>query len=626
MNDPLPRGERLEREWLLAAPPERVWPLVSDTNRLNALLGNPPVRYEDLPDPRGGIRRQGAFTLHGVPLRWDELPYEWIEGQEFGVRRDYHGGPFAAFGLRVTLASEGAATRLRLVLAFEPRNAAFRPLVRVALKGVAKGFDRIFRHLGDHLAGKLDAPFDLPPSPLGEVPQARVRAVAETLFGLGLAPAPVEALIHHVLTAPDDALGKMRPFELAKRWGVERRELLKVFLHATKAGLLELKWDLLCPGCRGAQDTQATLSALAGKAHCAACNIDTTADFSQSVELSFKPNRAVRHVERREFCMGSPSRTEHVVLQARLDPEASLDVELGLEAGTYRLRSPQVPNALVITLHDEAPDAGARHGVRLGPAGFAPAALDLSCRTLRLRLEAAEPVLVVLERLAWADNVVTGAYVSAMQEFRALFSSEVLSGDLELGIARLAIMFTDLKSSTAMYEQLGDATAFRLVQAHFRILEEAIAANHGAIVKTVGDAVMACFYDAADCVRAALEIQASIDRYNAEHPAAPAPIVVKLGAHVGPCIAVTLNERLDYFGTTVNMAARVQNEATGGDIVLSGEILADPGVSRLLESVPIRAREAFEVRLKGLVSAYELTRIVPDPAAEGTLRRFPGNA
>lgn len=308
-------------------------------------------------------------------------------------------------------------------------------------------------------------------------------------------------------------------------------------------------------------------------------------------------------------------------------PDAPIDVELKLPEGTYRMRSPQAPNALTITVHDDGPDAGAKHQVRVGPQGFEPDTLELACTTLRMRLEATESVQVILERMAWADNIVTGAYVSTMQEFRDLFSTEVLSPDLELGISRLAIMFTDLKSSTAMYEQLGDSSAFRLVQIHFRILEEVIAANHGAIVKTVGDAVMASFYDTADCVRAAFEIQASIDRYNAEHPEAPAPIIVKLGAHVGPCIAVTLNERLDYFGTTVNMAARVQNEAEGGDIVLSAEVLQDPGVHQLLAGVPVRSRESFEVRLKGLAAAYELTRLFPDVSGlvQGKLRRFTGN-
>jgi len=201
----------------------------------------------------------------------------------------------------------------------------------------------------------------------------------------------------------------------------------------------------------------------------------------------------------------------------------------------------------------------------------------------------------------------------------------MLAPDLNLSVGNVAIMFTDLKSSTAMYEQLGDATAFNLVQVHFRILAEAIAANQGAIVKTVGDAVMATFYRAEDCVRAAFEIQASIDRYNEENPQKAAPIIVKLGAHVGPCIAVTLNERLDYFGTTVNVAARVQNESIGEDIVLSEDILTDPGVQAMMGVLPIRRSEPFEVSLKGLAKPFALTRVHPDLAnVSESLRRHTG--
>lgn len=301
MNEFLSQCERFESEWLFTATPERVWPLLADTNRLNQVMGLPPVRYTDAPDPRGGIRRQGSYSMHGIPLRWDEPPYEWIEGREFGVRRRYHGGPMAAFALRVTLTPEGAGTRVHLRLEFEPRNAALRPLVRIAARGTHKGFERAYRRLMAYFAGQVAEPYALSVSPLSEVQQARVRAIADRLKQLRLSPVALEALVSHLLTGPDDELGKMRPFELAKRWAVDRRELLKVFLHATKAGLLELKWDLLCPGCRGAQASNDRLQGLAGKAHCPACNIDTTADFGQSVELSFRPNPAVRHVEVHDY-------------------------------------------------------------------------------------------------------------------------------------------------------------------------------------------------------------------------------------------------------------------------------------------------------------------------------------
>jgi len=301
LNDSLSQCERFESEWRFAAPPERVWPLLADTNRVNHVMGLPPVRYTDVPDPRGGIRRQGSLSMHGLPMKWEEQPFEWIEGREFGVRRRYLGGPMATFAMRVVLTPDGAGTRVHLRLEFEARSAALRPLVRIAARGVLKGFERAYRRFRDYFEGKVTEPYALPTPPLSEVQLARVRTIAGGLSKLGLSTDALDSLVNHLLTAPDDELGKMRPFELAKRWGTDRRELLKVFLHATKAGLLELKWDLLCPGCRGAKESHDTLAGLAGKAHCPACNIDTTADFGQSVELSFKPNPAVRLVELHDY-------------------------------------------------------------------------------------------------------------------------------------------------------------------------------------------------------------------------------------------------------------------------------------------------------------------------------------
>ncbi|HEY9854892.1 MAG TPA: SRPBCC family protein, partial [Stenomitos sp.] len=188
MNDSLSQCERFESEWRFAAPPERVWPLLADTNRLNQVMGLPPVRYTDAPDPRGGIRRQGQFSLHGLPMKWEEQPYEWIEGREFGVRRRYLGGPMATFALRAVLLPDGAGTRVQLRLEFEPRTAALRPLVRIAGRGVFKGFERALRRFRDYFEGKVTEPYALPVPPLSDIQQARVRTIAGRLAKLGLSP------------------------------------------------------------------------------------------------------------------------------------------------------------------------------------------------------------------------------------------------------------------------------------------------------------------------------------------------------------------------------------------------------------------------------------------------------
>jgi class 3 adenylate cyclase len=178
----------------------------------------------------------------------------------------------------------------------------------------------------------------------------------------------------------------------------------------------------------------------------------------------------------------------------------------------------------------------------------------------------------------------------------------------------VTILFTDLRGSSALYERIGDAAAFNLVREHFAVLGSAVRNADGAVVKTIGDAVMAAFADPADAVRAALAIHDDVvaldRRISAERGLPGGALVVKVGVHMGPSIAVNLNDRLDYFGTTVNMAARLQGQSSGGDVVLSRAVADDPAVRPLLE--PLGAR-AESVMLKGFAAPVPFVRIaVPE--------------
>src|SRR5207247_2182210 len=106
---------------------------------------------------------------------------------------------------------------------------------------------------------------------------------------------------------------------------------------------------------------------------------------------------------------------------------------------------------------------------------------------------------------------------------------------------------------------------------------------------------------------AALEIQEGIARYNANVPPEDR-LTVKLGAHSGPCIAIAANELLDYFGSTVNVAARAQGASHGDDLVLTARLHEDPGVQDLLAGLPV---ESFTAGLKGLSEIFTLYRVLP---------------
>jgi class 3 adenylate cyclase len=173
----------------------------------------------------------------------------------------------------------------------------------------------------------------------------------------------------------------------------------------------------------------------------------------------------------------------------------------------------------------------------------------------------------------------------------------------EVGIRRVTLLFSDLKGSTALYAAVGDAAAYHLVREHFAYLADIVREHEGGIVKTIGDAVMAAFHDPLQGLKAAIAMQARVSAFNAE---ASAPIVLKLGLHEGPCIAVTLNGRLDYFGSTVNLAARLQGESRGGDIVLSATLAETPGTAALIAP---HAPTAESARLRGIAEPVAFVRL-----------------
>jgi class 3 adenylate cyclase len=199
-----------------------------------------------------------------------------------------------------------------------------------------------------------------------------------------------------------------------------------------------------------------------------------------------------------------------------------------------------------------------------------------------------------------------------LQTFRDLFASEALRPGEQISVGTLTVLFTDLRHSTQLYREIGDATAFGRVMSHFDVVRKAIVEHDGAIVKTIGDAVMAVFRSAVDGLLAMLEVQ----RVLAEPADGSIPLQLKAGLNTGPCIAVTLNDRLDYFGSTVNMAARLEGLSSGSDVIISRTVYEDARVSELIESGELTAEE-FDMSLKGFENErFELWRVRPQKSTK----------
>lgn len=212
-------------------------------------------------------------------------------------------------------------------------------------------------------------------------------------------------------------------------------------------------------------------------------------------------------------------------------------------------------------------------------------------------------------------GIVTGHCLLTIQAFRDLFPNQTMPPSESMLIRRVAILFTDLAGSTALYVRRGDPRAFELVRQHFDRLFQAIDDHEGVVIKTIGDAVMGAFTSPAAAVRAACVMHEAVASLNEHLRLEPSDrLVLKVGLHVGPSISVNLNGRMDYFGTTVNTAARVQGTSKGNDIALSAAAFDDPEVAALLEG---RMLDQAELLLKGLDAPMLVhhLRLLAEPAS-----------
>lgn len=585
------------------APPEALWTRMADTNRFNRDTGIPALQARMI-EQRGTDRHLG-FTFFGIPIEWDEEPFEWVRPHRFAVVRRYRGGPLAQSEIRVELQPRAdGGTHLMYNARVTPRNVLGLLAVPVQIGILTRrGVARAVRQYDLELRQGVNAIPMQKTSAFAPGGRARWEKARQALAAQGFEPALLERLGHLIEFGDEIALARMRPYALADEWHASRRTVLELFLHATRAGALDLEWDLLCPLCRGASYRAPELNQVQKNVHCDSCNIDYEVNFERSVELTFRPNPGVRAVDTRVYCLGGPQVTPHIYVQYHLPPRSEALIALPLEEGRYRLRTPKKRGGKFLFAE---PQGAPEVKLRADEADWSPDEPRAHLNPhLILENATADDQLFILERWAWSDQAVTAAEVTALQTFRDLFAREALRQGEQFSVGNLTLVFTDLKRSTELYRQIGDAPAFGRVLNHFDILRAAVTEHEGAVVKTMGDAVMAVFRRPANALRAMQAAQRAL-----EHPAPGAlPLALKVGIHSGTCIAVNLNDRLDYFGTTVNIAARLAGLAEGNDILVSDAAYQDPEVQRWLTTQDGLRAQSFSTQLKGYEEPFRLWRL-----------------
>jgi class 3 adenylate cyclase len=592
---------------------ESVWRILADTEHLDRALGFPPTEPRPAGKPGVAALRVRA-RFNGLALEWEEEPFEFVEGRHYFVRRRMVSGPLREFngGMRFTEVPGG--TRVTVESELVPANAAGTVLATALIEKSRRDCDRVMEGVRAYLQGKAAVPYgpgaDLAPPAVSAAARRALQGVDPDFLREPLAG----RLCDFLAEAGEMALTRVRPFALARQWGADRYEVLRLCLRAARQGVLDVSWDLLCPNCAGPQGRWTSLADVRESAHCDGCQIRFDASFDQAVELTFRPNARYRAIEGTVYCTGGPGNTPHVVAQTVLAPGETRSLEVPLAPGRYRLRTLDASLCATLIAEDgRRPDEVA---VILKEDALLTSGETAGAGSVWLSMVngTGAPRQLLLERLMSYEDVATGAAVSVFQEFRSLFGTEALAPGIHLGIQTLPILFTDLQGSTVLYDRLGDASAYALVRDHFHLLQELVAEHGGGVVKTIGDAVMAAFPTTDRGLACALEINRRLSAFNR---GAAHPLRLKIGLHAGPCIAArSYDERLDYFGSTVNLAARTHQESRGDDVVVTEAVLEDPAAAGLLAGVE---REPFVSDLRGL-GETRLVRLRPDRSPAGESR------
>jgi class 3 adenylate cyclase len=452
-------------------------------------------------------------------------------------------------------------------------------------------------------------------------------------------PAVADAIQRLIATGEDHELNRINVLDFSTRTGLDEERVISGFLHASRLGLFDLTWNVLCPGCGGVLDAHSTLKSLRHDEYqCGLCACGYEASVDEQVEVAFTVSSKVRRIaahdpnslplwEYFKQVFWSSGVDLNKEMFESLTDEVTLEA-LELPAGEKAVLSLQLPPQFIIAFEPVThsaqfidvqgePTKERQQLSMIYSNGHKPVeTVTMRPGPLRLALDNQAGVRVLPTIFIAAEALhhligkrkpfLTAKRMLTNQTFRDVFKADNLNIDQRLKITSLTFLFTDLKGSTALYERVGDLAAFDLVRAHFHALLEIISAEKGAVVKTIGDAVMATFNRPEQALAAGLRIRGAMDRLNVER--GTNDLVVKIGIHEGSCLAVMLNERQDYFGQTVNIAARVQGLSTSQAIHITGPVIDAPAVAAILDKAAITPIQK-QAALRGIadkIVVYEI--------------------
>lgn len=471
-------------------------------------------------------------------------------------------------------------------------------------------------------------------------------------------PRVISKLETFIRTADDYDLFRINPIQYGSARGMSEAEAIDLFLYASKLGLFEMDWHLLCAFCPQVVGSFRELDKLHSHFQCQFCNAVNDIALDDYIQVTFTLSMHVRdnvflHPEAlsvedyylryhfaKDFKLPPGMTREGVIamLSRRfvdIDPHQKCTFEFDLPAGRFEVMD--LAHGLMLALfvegQSEEPQTTqiqlADNEFRVLNRQTGPRDMVIGAGQFSFRQAGDMPAgkhIIEIENCMdesgrfWIvqyppdfeayyfeyEPFLSGKRVLLTPTFRNLFRSQLINETEGIAVNDLTYLFTDLKESTQLYDTVGDGNAYFLVRQHFETLNKVVTGHSGVIVKTIGDAIMATFEQPQDGVAAAIEMVEEIAAFNKN---ISQELSLKIGLHQGSSIAVTLNDRIDYFGQNVNIAARIQAHAGANEICMSREVMDAPGVSDILTA---HAVISDHLHVKGVSEKLEVYRVRVD--------------
>ena len=461
-----PAGQSLVRRydytWELDATTSSLWPLVSDTDRVNRAMGLPAPDYVHESNPSGGRTIRASAKFNGMNLSWIEHAFQWIEGRELSVLREFDSGPFEWMTSTVELFPLiGNRSRLLHRVQVKPRGWIGRLVTPVQFGwATPRSLTKLYRRIAE-LARDAHNPLlcDLPFAESRSNSRNARRILDQKLSPLresGVSPRLLEGLATYLSTAADAQVSRIRPKALARKFECNDQEFLQLCLTIAREGVLRMMWDLICPICRIAADTKDSIKAIAKHSYCEACHSDFEIDFNKTVELIFGVHPEIRATETRTFCIGGPFHSPHVIAQNRLQPGDTVQVGTQLNDGLYVVRGPQLSQKKYFTVKPDAIRMFCQFD--LSTSNAHP---ELATGGVRIDINNNSNVelLARIERVAERIDATTAAEVSTNPVFRSLFPEEVVGPDELVNLTSATALTVQFVAFETLIDQIGEIRA-----------------------------------------------------------------------------------------------------------------------------------------------------------------------